>query len=43
MKVEVGLLNAPAVADSAESLVNPSLVRMRHPADGGRLGDTAQD
>jgi len=37
MKLEVGRLNGPAVADSWESPVNPSLVRMRHPADGGAL------
>jgi len=39
MKLEVGRLNGPAVADSWESLVNPSLVRMRHPADGVQLAD----
>jgi hypothetical protein len=37
MKLEVGLLNELTVADSWESLVNPSLVRMRHPAEGGAL------
>ena len=39
MKVEVGLLNGPAVADSWENVRNPSLVRMFHPADGVRLVD----
>jgi hypothetical protein len=39
MKLEVGLLNVPAVADSWENVRNPNGVGMRHPADGVRLAD----
>lgn len=38
MKLRMGLLNGSAVADSWESLVNPCLVRMVDPADGGGDG-----
>ena len=34
MKLEVGLVNAPTVANSWKNLVNPSLVGMLHPDDG---------
>jgi len=37
MKLVVGLLNVPSVADSWENLINPCLVRMVDPAYGVRL------
>jgi hypothetical protein len=39
MKLGVGLLNVPAVADSTENVRNPNGVGMRHPADSVRLAD----
>jgi hypothetical protein len=35
MKVVVGLLNVPAVADSWENVRNPNGVGMLDPTDGG--------
>ena len=39
MKVGMGLLNVPTVANSRENAVNPSWVGMYDPAYGGQLAD----
>jgi len=40
MKLEVGCVNVPAVANTRENAVNPWPVRILHPLYGVRLAET---